>query len=139
MLRSRRRTGAYVQAQKARFGLIQNGRRFIAMTIACNDASLTMKVYLDDLRPAPEGWHRTLWPDEVIALLESGGVTHLSLDHDLGDDTRGTGYDVVRWIEEAVVTRNFVPPEIAIHSANPVGRERMARGILALQKAFREK
>jgi len=27
----------------------------------------------------------------------------ISLDHDLGDDDSGTGYDVVLWIEEAVV------------------------------------
>ena len=45
---------------------------------------------------------RVYWPDEAIALLESGAVEELSLDHDLGDDERGTGYDVVLWIEEAV-------------------------------------
>jgi hypothetical protein len=31
-------------------------------------------------------------------------VQELSLDHDLGDDARGTGYDVILWIEEAVVS-----------------------------------
>ena len=45
-----------------------------------------MRIYLDDERTTPEGWVRTYWPDEVIALLEQGGVTHVSLDHDLGDD-----------------------------------------------------
>ena len=58
-----------------------------------------MKVYLDDERVAPAGWIQARWPDEVITLLASGEVTHLSLDHDLGDDDRGTGYDVVLWIE----------------------------------------
>jgi len=38
------------------------------------------------------------WPAEAIALLETGQVRELSLDHDLGDDTRGTGYDVVLWV-----------------------------------------
>jgi hypothetical protein len=52
-----------------------------------------MKVYLDDERVAPEGWYQVRWPEEVIELLESGEVTHLSLDHDLGDDKHGTGYD----------------------------------------------
>ena len=70
-----------------------------------------MRIFLDDERPTPEGWIRTYWPNEVIALLNAGGVTELSLDHDLGDDTRGTGYDVIVWIEEAVATRNFRPPE----------------------------
>ena len=94
-----------------------------------------MKVWLDDFRDAPGGWTRAYWPEEVIVLLEQGCVTHVSLDHDLGDDSRGTGYDVIRWIEEAVVTRGFVPPCIAIHSANPVGRERMMHGIAAIEKA----
>lgn len=94
-----------------------------------------MKIYLDDLRPAPEGWTRAYWPEDAIALLEAGGVTHVSLDHDLGDDAHGTGYSVILWIEEAVATRGFTPPEIAIHSANPVGRARMQRGIDAIQRA----
>jgi hypothetical protein len=95
----------------------------------------SMKVYLDDVREAPPGWQRVYWPDEAIALLAQGGVTDISLDHDLGDDARGTGYDVVAWIEEAVVTRGFQPPRIAIHSANPVGKERMLRGIAAIERA----
>lgn len=94
-----------------------------------------MKVYLDDVREAPSGWRRVFWPDEAIALLKSGGVTEISLDHDLGDDARGTGYDVIRWIEEAVVTRQFVAPKITIHSANPVGRDRMLSGIAAIERS----
>jgi len=95
-----------------------------------------MKVYLDDVREAPPGWTRVYWPDEAIALLERGGVVDLSLDHDLGDDSRGTGYDVVRWIEEAVVLREFRPPRIVVHSANPVARDRMLRGIEAIERAI---
>ena len=94
-----------------------------------------MKVFLDDIREAPPGWQRVYWPAEAIALLAQGGVTDLSLDHDLGDDTRGTGYDVLLWIEEAVVLRGFVPPSILIHSANPVGRERMLRCLAAIERA----
>ena len=62
-----------------------------------------MKVYLDDERATPEGWTRVYWPSEAIELLQTGQVTELSLDHDLGDDARGTGYDVVLWIEEQVI------------------------------------
>ena len=57
-----------------------------------------MRIYLDDERSTPEGWTRAFWPDEVINLLQAGGVEEVSLDHDLGDDRRGTGYDVVLWI-----------------------------------------
>ena len=74
-----------------------------------------MKVYLDDERPTPDGWHTCRWPEEDIELLKAGGVTHLSLDHDLGDDNHGTGYDVVLWIEEQVATTNFRPPAHSGH------------------------
>jgi hypothetical protein len=87
-----------------------------------------MKVYLDDEREAPEGWFRVHWPEEAIVLLERGLVAHISLDHDLGDDEHGTGYDVILWLEEAVATRGFEPPEISIHTANPSARKRMEAG-----------
>lgn len=95
-----------------------------------------MKVYLDDIREAPEGWERVYWPDEAIGLLVSGQVVEISLDHDLGDDERGTGYDVVLWIEEAVATRDFCPPRIHVHSANSSAREKMERGIAAIEAIY---
>ncbi|MGF6604955.1 hypothetical protein P3T23_009711 [Paraburkholderia sp. GAS448] len=98
-----------------------------------------MKLFLDDERPTPEGWNRVYWPSEAIRLLEAGGVTELSLDHDLGDDTRGTGYDVIVWIEEAVALRGFVPPVIKIHSANPSAAEKMQAGVHAIEKLVRER
>lgn len=93
-----------------------------------------MKLYLDDERPTPEGWHRVYWPDEAIPLLASGQVTEISLDHDLGDDERGTGYDVILWIEEAVVTRGFVPPRMSVHSANSSARLKMEQGIRSIER-----
>ncbi len=91
-----------------------------------------MKVYLDDERPPPDGWHGCRWPQEVIELLKRGGVTHLSLDHDLGDDSVGTGYDVVLWIEQEVATTSFIPPEIDVHSANVSARAKMEMGIKSI-------
>lgn len=85
-----------------------------------------MKIYLDDVRDTPEGWVRCFWPNEVIALIEQGKVEVISLDHDLGDDQRGDGYDVMAWLEEKVFTdHSFVPPEILFHSMNPVAVKRM--------------
>ena len=93
-----------------------------------------MKVYLDDERTTPDGWTRVFWPDEAIALLETGEVEAISLDHDLGDDRRGTGYDVVLWIEEAVALRSFRPPEIKVHSANSSARLKMEAGIRTIER-----
>ena len=95
-----------------------------------------VKLFLDDERQTPEGWVRVYWPDEAITLLRTGEVTEISLDHDLGDDVRGTGYDVILWIEEAVQLRSFVPPRIHVHSANAAARIRMHAGIKAIEQAF---
>ena len=93
-----------------------------------------MKVYLDDERIAPDGWRQVRWPEEAIELLETGTVTELSLDHDLGDDDHGTGYDVVLWIEEAVAIRGFRPPSIKVHSANSSARIKMESGIQSIER-----
>ena len=93
-----------------------------------------MRVFLDDERATPEGWVRVYWPDEAIALLKSGTVQEISLDHDLGDDARGTGYDVVLWIESEVALHSFTPPKIIVHSANTSAREKMLAGISAIAR-----
>jgi hypothetical protein len=97
-----------------------------------------MRIFLDDERPAPPGWVRAYWPDEVIALLARGEVTEVSLDHDLGDDERGTGYDVVLWVEEAVATRGFVAPKLTVHSANSSARAKMEQGIAKISRMISE-
>ena len=97
-----------------------------------------MKVYLDDEREASEGWVRVRWPEEAIELLQTGQVTDLSLDHDLGNDERGTGYDVVLWIEEAVATGGFVPPRIVVHSANAPARAKMEAGLKRIRRFARQ-
>jgi hypothetical protein len=93
-----------------------------------------MRIFLDDVRATPAGWVRAYWPEEVIALLEAGGVTEVSLDHDLGDDAHGTGYDVILWIEEAVALRGFSPPKLTVHSANAQARSRMQAGIASIER-----
>jgi len=97
-----------------------------------------MNVYLDDERETPTGWLRAYWPSEVIKLLKTSKVKLLSLDHDLGNDNKGTGYDVLLWIERAVFIDGFVPPTIAIHSANSSARIKMARAITQIYLLARE-
>ena len=110
-----------------------------------------MILWLDDVRnPVPHGFIGAHWAktyDEAIAALKSGKVEFASLDHDIGacEDcvTHGyhigdmktaettfynrcphakSGYDVVRWME----ANNVWPPKgVRVHSANPVGRQRM--------------
>ena len=95
-----------------------------------------MKLWLDDRRQPPPDWVWVTTPEETIALLETGEVEELSLDHDLGlwnkDGQELTGYDVLLWIEHQVVLHGFQPPALAVHSANSPARARMERAIRAI-------
>lgn len=95
-----------------------------------------LRVWLDDLlddRAAPDGWVHVTTAPAAIALLETGRVVELSLDHDLGDDDlAGKGVHVVDHIAEQQMLygRDLWPRDgITIHSANPAGRDQMARAI----------
>jgi hypothetical protein len=95
-----------------------------------------MKIFLDDVRTTPEGYVRCFWPEEVIELLQQHGgtVQELSLDHDLGDDEHGTGYDVLTWLEMAVACDGFTPPQtLVVHSANSAARARMEAAIAQIR------
>lgn len=91
-----------------------------------------MKVYLDDMRPVPEGYVLAKTYDECIHLLRSNNVTHLSLDHDLGTDK--TGYDVILWIEKNVAYNKYAPPEINVHSANTSAARKMWQGVHSIER-----
>lgn len=98
-----------------------------------------MKVWLDDERPAPPGWRRARTYGEAIALLDTGKVTEMSLDHDLADFQQDgfefTGYDVLLDIEWSV--RHGVipdPPQLHVHTANPPARKRMAAAIASIER-----
>lgn len=95
-----------------------------------------LRVWLDDLlddRAAPDGWVHVTTAPAAIALVATGRVIELSLDHDLGDDeVAGRGVDVVDFLAEQQVVegRDLWPCDgITIHSANPAGRGHMARAI----------
>lgn len=98
----------------------------------------SMKVWLDDVRPAPDGWVLAKNYNEAITLLESGRVIEIDLDYDLNlvevatqvsglaiarsDAGQRTGYDVARWIEDAVANGRIPKPVMHCHSVNPVGQ-----------------
>jgi hypothetical protein len=83
-----------------------------------------MKLWLDDVRPAPAGWVWVRTAAQCIEMLRLGIVSDLSLDHDLGfDDVDKNGKAVANWLERAVVCHNFAPPvRMHCHSMNPSGK-----------------
>jgi len=84
-----------------------------------------MKVYLDDMRDCPSDWVLARNVPTLIHLVKNNEVTHLSLDHDLGEGEM-TGYDFMRWLEAEVFHGRIKKlPDIVFHTANPVGRDKM--------------
>lgn len=86
-----------------------------------------MKIWLDDLRPVPEGYVGTKSVNETIRLIEKAEqegtcIERLDLDHDLGDYAYDGG-DAIKILDYLVARGTFYP--IRIHTANPVGRANM--------------
>jgi len=92
--------------------------------------------------------HR-LPPDEYIAWCTNstnainfidkfwGRIEVISFDHDLGEESYGTGYDVLKFIEEKVYRFSWEPRmEFRIHSANPVGRKNMQAAIVSISQRY---
>lgn len=111
----------------------------------------TVNLWLDDIRTPPEGYLHVKTIEEAKAIILSHTVQNMSLDHDLGacEDCLGgrtaeewsestiyqsmphcshigTGYDFCLWMAEKGVWPTVKP---VVHSANPVGRDRM-RGVI---------
>jgi hypothetical protein len=88
-----------------------------------------MKLWIDDIRPAPEGYEWCSTVNIAIAAIElwedlPEGIELIDIDHDAGDYASDGG-DYIRlldWLEE---TGRSYP--IRIHSQNPVGVENMRR------------
>ena len=90
-----------------------------------------MKIWLDDIREAPKGYHWCYSVNETKKLIQLCEQTNehieiLDLDHDLGEyaNDGGDGIRLVDWLAE---THRFYP--IRLHTMNPVGRENMQRTI----------
>jgi hypothetical protein len=100
-----------------------------------------MKVFLDDCRPMPAGFDILVkTAGEAIALLKTGKVTVISLDHDLGISPEiGSGYDVACFIESAAYFGNIPRLEWHIHSANGVGIINMRVALLNANRYWNEK
>ena len=102
-----------------------------------------MKVWLDDVRN-PNNYNNNNWiwvknVEDCIKILIHNPVEVLSLDHDLGEDVEDiqsfdckyslTGYEVCRFLVEEYQAndKNYFPPLIYVHTANPIGGENMMK------------
>ena len=92
---------------------------------------MQLRVWLDDVRPMPkEGFDvHVKTAAEAIALIESGEVTFMSFDHDLGFDkttmscaaNSPSGYEVAKVAERLAYEGKIPAFGWAVHSMNPTG------------------
>lgn len=94
-----------------------------------------MKLYIDDIREAPEGWTLVRTITEAIRFIAFYGdeITEFSLDHDISFDVRIEGtyrpfpspdtFQPVAYFICEKYRELAHKPHITIHSANPVGAE----------------
>jgi hypothetical protein len=82
-----------------------------------------LRVFVDDTRTPPsDSWILANNFDEAIEFLRTRDVVELSLDHDLGYDSK-SGYEICKWMVE----HDVWPRYVRVHTANPVGRENMVQ------------
>jgi hypothetical protein len=93
-----------------------------------------VRLWLDDERPAPAGWRHVRTAAEALEALQAGGVVEISLDHDLGEPSAGTGYEVACAIEAAAAEGQLGMLRWRVHSANPVGRAKMEAALRSAER-----
>jgi hypothetical protein len=83
-----------------------------------------MNLWVDDAKPAPEGWAVARTYDDAYRLLRDYSYAEVAFDHDLGDThvPERTGYTLLCAIERGELRR---PQRATIISWNPVGVRRM--------------
>lgn len=90
-----------------------------------------IKIWLDDVREAPEGYCHCHSVNETIKKIikcekEYAVIDEINCDHDLGDYASDGG-DGIKLIDWLVKRKTYYP--VKLHTMNPVGRENMQREI----------
>lgn len=93
-----------------------------------------MKIWLDDICPAPDGWVHVKNSAEAIELIETQDVEAISLGDELGAG-EPEGYKVIDYIEARIAFRIIMPPNyIGIHTSDPSSYERMSQTLESIRR-----
>lgn len=80
------------------------------------------KLFLDDLRTAPEDFVQVYSYEEFRVYIEENGVPEfISFDHDLGEGK--SGFDCAKFLVDYCLDKNIHNISFTVHSQNPVGKE----------------
>lgn len=102
-----------------------------------------MKLYIDDIRPAPEGWIQARTVTDAIKTIARFGheITDISLDHDISlpvsvcgeyrpfpspETFQAVAYYMVQFFGFRNYGGGYEYPNVTIHTANPIGEKELA-------------
>lgn len=97
---------------------------------------MTYRLFIDDERLAAlkEGESIIVArsaPEAKDIMKNLGCPSFISFDHDLGDDQKGDGYAIAKWMVDCDLDQSgtFFPEdfEFVIHSKNPIGSENIEK------------
>ena len=93
-----------------------------------------MRIWVDDLRPSPDGYIWCQSTNAALRLIVSNitDVEEIHLDHDMGDTFGGDAIIILEELERLSVRKSEFAKAVhnitfKIHTMNPVGRENMRR------------
>lgn len=84
-----------------------------------------MKLFVDDVRPIPEGWRGARTVREAIEILRLGEVRELSLDYMIGDSPLDNFAEVARFIVTLPPDRR--PRRVRLHTSSSSGARHLQR------------
>lgn len=92
-----------------------------------------IKLYLDDLRPIPDGFVGVRsYADFVAYITQKGLPNFISFDHDLG--LQESGFDCAKWLVNYCLDNGKPTPKFLVHSQNPVGKQNIEALLLNFNK-----
>jgi hypothetical protein len=93
---------------------------------------MSYKLYIDDVRPCPDGFILAKSSREAITIVELRGLPeYISFDHDLGEDDSSMVF--LKWLSNYIDNPSF---NYTVHSANPVGRDNIISFIESWKKSL---
>lgn len=96
-----------------------------------------IKLFVDDIRPAPEGWQLARTVTDAIRILNTQDVSEVSLDHDISHAVEVNGlarpypcgetFEPVARFLAVIGELGYGPDIVYVHTANAVARANMVQ------------
>lgn len=94
----------------------------------------------DECRKNPDEWVLVLTSQDVIPLIESGKVTEITFDNDLGIASKQEGWQVLEYMCQLILDGKIKRPVwIGLHTGNIVAMQKMWSLVENMDKMLKER